>query len=833
MIISVNWLKQYVDINLAPAELADKIGRLLVEIESTTDLAAHYQGAVVVEVKTAIDHPNSDHLHVCQIDDGGVTPDVPRNDDGTVQVVCGAPNVHAGMKAVWLPPKTIVPASYGKEDELTLSARKLRGVLSQGMMASPAELDLWDEHDGILEVDDPKAYVGEPLVELLDLDDTLLEVENKSLTHRPDCFGMIGFAREVAAILGQSARVPAWFNDLTAVQTVDHQDVVPHVVITDTELCPHYECVALSHVDAAATLPLKLRSRLGRNGVRSTTAVVDLTNLLMLESGQPLHAFDLDKLIAVSPTGQPDIVVRVARDGEKLVLLDDKEITLTSKDIVICAGDTANNVPVALAGAMGGKSTGVDTQTKRVLLESATFNLYNLRNTQFRHGIFSEAITRFTKGQPAPLNHPVLVRAVALLRQYAGATVASEVAEAGDATVVSRKVTFPLQLVTDTLGTFHGEPYSADLVRRTLENLQYDSVVVDDNVTVTIPWWRPDNNIREDIIEDIGRVNGYDNIALTVPRRDFSAVPMNSLYATKRVILDRLREQGGNEVLRYSFIPKELFTATHDRCDLAYRIVNAISPDLQYYRRSLLPELLESARDNLRANYDNFMLFEAGKVHRKGQMDPDEPSLPAEFTEVSGVVVAKNNDYSAFYQAKQVVNYVLGHNNATYIRLDQLASPLDVSNDLFEPLRSAALYLGETLVGVVGELKADVRRSFKLPEHVAAFRLFTDQLTAKQLTTKRYTPVLRYQGTARDITYRVPAAVTFAEAMDYTLKQLASSELVIEVTPGDIFTPAEGERNITLHIEFYDRTKTVDTKEVAVLMHRLEKNASQINAKIV
>lgn len=833
MIISVNWLKQYVDINLAPAELADKIGRLLVEIESTTDLAAHYQGAVVVEVKTAIDHPNSDHLHVCQIDDGGVTPDVPRNDDGTVQVVCGAPNVYAGMKAVWLPPKTIVPASYGKEDELTLSARKLRGVLSQGMMASPVELDLWDEHDGILEVDDPKAYVGESLVELLDLDDTLLEVENKSLTHRPDCFGMIGFAREVAAILDQSARVPAWFNDLTAVQTVDHQEVMPRVVIADTELCPHYECVALSQVDAAATLPLKFRSRLGRNGVRSTTAVVDLTNLLMLESGQPLHAFDLDKFIAVSPTGQPDIVVRAACDGEKLVLLDDKEITLTNKDIVICAGDTANNVPVALAGAMGGKSTEIDAQTKRVLLESATFNLYNLRNTQFRHGIFSEAITRFTKGQPAPLNHPVLVRAVALLRQYAGAKVASEVAEAGDATVVSRKVTFPLQLVTDTLGTFHGEPYSADLVRRTLENLQYDSVVVDDNVTVTIPWWRPDNNIREDIIEDIGRVNGYDNIALTVPRRDFSAAPMNPLYATKRVILDRLREQGGNEVLRYSFIPKELFTATHDRCDLAYRIVNAISPDLQYYRRSLLPELLESARDNLRANYDNFMLFEAGKVHRKGQMDPDEPSLPAEFPEVSGVVVAKNNDYSAFYQAKQVVNYVLGHNNATYIRLDQLASPLDVSNDLFEPLRSAALYLGETLIGVVGELKADVRRSFKLPEHVAAFRLFTDQLTAKQLTTKRYTPVLRYQGTARDITYRVPAAVTFAEVMDYTLKQLANSELAIEVAPGDIFTPAEGERNITLHIEFYDRAKTVDTKEVAVLMHRLEKNASQINAKIV
>lgn len=833
MIISVNWLKQYVDINLAPAELADKIGRLLVEIESTTDLAAHYQGAVVVEVKTAIDHPNSDHLHVCQIDDGGVTPDVPRNDDGTVQVVCGAPNVHAGMKAVWLPPKTIVPASYGKEDELTLSARKLRGVLSQGMMASPAELDLWDEHDGILEVDDPKAYVGEPLVELLDLNDTLLEVENKSLTHRPDCFGMIGFAREVAAILGQSARVPAWFNDLTATQAVDHQEVAPHVVITDVELCPHYECITLSQVDATATLPLKLRSRLGRNGVRSTTAVVDLTNLLMLESGQPLHAFDLDKFIAVSPTDQPDIVVRAARDGEKLVLLDDKEITLTNKDIVICAGDTANNVPVALAGAMGGKSTEIDAQTKRVLLESATFNLYNLRNTQFRHGIFSEAITRFTKGQPAPLNHPVLVRAVALLRQYTGATVASEVAEAGDATVVPRKVTFPLQLVTDTLGTFHGEPYSADLVRRTLENLQYDSVVVDDNVTVTIPWWRPDNNIREDIIEDIGRVNGYDNIALTVPRRDFSAVPMNPLYATKRVILDRLREQGGNEVLRYSFIPKELFTATHDRCDLAYRIVNAISPDLQYYRRSLLPELLESARDNLRANYDNFMLFEAGKVHRKGQMDPDEPSLPAEFPEVSGVVVAKNNDYSAFYRVKQVVNYVLGHNNATYIRLDQLASPLDVSNDLFEPLRSAALYLGETLIGVVGELKADVRRSFKLPEHVAAFRLFTDQLTAKQLTTKCYTPVLRYQGTARDITYRVPAAVTFAEVMDYTLKQLANSELAIEVAPGDIFTPAEGERNITLHIEFYDRAKTVDTKEVAVLMHRLEKNASQINAKIV
>ena len=834
MIVSLNWLKEYVDIKLSPAEVADKIGRLLVEVESTTKLAERYRGAVIVRVVEAIDHPNSDHLHICKLDDAGVVQDVPRNDDGTVQVVCGAPNVHSGMLACWLPPRTTVPDSYGTDDEFVLSARKLRGVLSQGMMASPSELALWDESDGILDLSDTAATPGTTLIDLLDLDDTLFEVENKSLTHRPDCFGVIGFAREVAAILGQQATIPAWFNQLEATIPAEN-GVTPTVTIMDQEACPHYECVVLDQINSKAVLPLKLRSRLERNGVRSSTALVDLTNLIMLETGQPLHAFDYDKLLAISPTGKPNIVVRLANAGEKLTLLDERTIQLSNKDIVVCVGDASHSVPVALAGAMGGKATAVDQTTKRVLLESATFNLYNLRNTQFRHGIFSEAITRFTKGQPIALCRPALARAVTLLKQYAGAQVISAPVCAGHSRPKERRIEFALDKVSNVLGLFKGEKYDADLVERTLANLQYKDVAVTDQVAVTIPWWRPDVNIDEDVIEDIGRVNGYDNIALDLPMRYCTAAKVEELHNIRRVLLQRLREQGGNEVYRYSFIPRDLLVKTHDRPDLAYRITNALSPELQYYRRSLLPTLLESVRDNYRAHYDGFMLFEAGKVHHKGQMDPAELSLPAELTEVSAVLLQETDQCSAFYTAKQILNYALGNIATQYVRFDQVKDSIDTSNDIFEPQRSAVVYSGKQIIAVVGELKQDVLQYFKLPDRVAALRIFTDKISLSQLTAHCYTPVMRYQGTSRDITYQVSNTVTCDEILSYlknNLKQMPES-IVVSVQVSDIFAPNDQQRNITVHMDFYDKNKTIDPKEVARIMQLISNNAAQIEAKVI
>ena len=835
MIISVNWLKKYIA-NVPPIDkLAKLIGARLVEIESITDLNQKYAGAVVVEVKSCIAHPNSDHLHICRVDDNGKTANVPRDENGYVEVVCGAPNVHTGMKAVWLPPKTTVPETFGANDELILSARKLRGVLSQGMMASPRELDLWDEHEGILDASDFEAQPGDSIIKLFNLDDYLLEVENKSLTHRPDCFGVIGFAREVAAILGEEVKTPDWFNDLDGEPELGEFKDAVSVSIADPELCNRYECIALDNVDGSKDLPAIMRSELSRVGVRSISAPVDITNYLMMETGQPLHAFDLDKVTALSPTKKSDIVVRAGRQGETLELLDGRTIELVDKDIVIAAGTAENSVPIALAGAMGGKATEITTDTKRVLLESATFNLYNLRNTQFRHGIFSEAITRFTKGQPSPLTHPVLLRAVAMLEQYAGARTISDVIDSYPIKPTVNKFDMPTKLVGDVLGNIEGG-YTPEMITETLHNLQYDDIDVDDQrLRATAPWWRTDLHINEDVIEDIGRVNSYDTITATSPQRDFSAAEVDPLYAVEMELRKRLHEAGGNEVYSYSFIHGDLLDKVGDDKTKAFRIVNAISPNLQYYRRSLLPNLVELTRDNLRAGYDDFMLFEVGKVHRKGQMDSDEPTLPAELPQVAGVLASKKATGSAFYQLKHILGYTFGHEALAYVRLDQAKESLDSSLNLFEPKRAATIYLNNQLVGVVGEFKGKIRREFKLPDYTAGFVLLTRQIDIKQLTDKEYTPVMRYQGTSRDVTLGVPAATTFDAVLGFVRKQLThvADRLVYTVTPSGIYAPDADSRNVTLHIDFYDPAKTIDTADVNAVMHRIEKHAAEISAKVI
>lgn len=851
MIISVNWLRRYLQSDIDIHTLTELIGTRLVEIESVTDISAKYSDALIVKVVDCVAHPDSDHLHVCKIDDGGVRNGVERDDDGLVQVVCGAPNVHAGMMAAWLPPQSIVPETWGTDDEFKLSSRKLRGVVSHGMLASPRELGLWNDHQGIMEITTIEAIKpGDKLIEQLELDDYLLEVENKSLTHRPDCFGVIGFAREVAAIMGQSAKIPGWFNQLEGSIKPAKDQVKPTVVIADPKLCARYECVALGDVDSSRQLPDQLRSMLGRIGCNSISAPVDITNYLMFDSGQPLHAFDLDRICQVSPTGQADIVVRAANEGETLELLDGRTVELTPADIVVAAGSIDNSVPVALAGAMGGMTTEITPQTKRVLLESATFDLYHLRGTQFRHGLFSEAITRFTKGQPAGLTHPVLMQAVAMMGRYAGATAISQIVDSYPSPAKSDIFSIPVKRFTAVLGQYTSgdgvvEDYSADLISTTLGNLQYGDVsVVDDVVRATAPWWRTDLHIDEDVIEDIGRVNGYDNIAPDSPMRRYLAAPYDELYRKQAWLRDRLRRAGGNEVLSYSFVHGNLLDAVHDDKTQAFRIVNAISPDLQYYRRDLLPSLIERARDNLRANYNNFMLFEIGKVHRRGLMDPAEPNLPAELPEVVGIIVDKERRAdSAYFTARHIVEYALGLSDAelSFVRLDECQQQLDSSTKLFEPLRSAAVYLanGESkvYVGVVGEFRLDVRRRMKLPDFAAGFSLLIQPLMSSLDTGSVYTPVLRYQGTSRDITYQVNAGVTYAKVYEFTRRVLQSKvddDIVTEITPRGIYDTDDGYRNITLHIDFHDRNRTIEAKLVNKTMERLAKQAdNELQAKVI
>ena len=398
MIVSLNWLKKYVDIDVSVDELAHLIGTRLVEIEEVISLKDKYDGILVAKVVACEKLEGSDHLSLCLLDDNGVSS-VQRDENGLVQVICGAPNVRKGLTVAWLSPGVIVPETYGKEN-FKLLAKPLMGKVSDGMIASIKELDLGDDHSGIVELPNNLA-AGTSFKEAYELNDYLLDIENKSLTHRPDCFGLIGFAREVSAILDKPFKTPDFLNINNGDNQLDNSSAELSesnisIKVLDEELSKRYEVVALKEKadfkkDSTFTL---IGSYLARVGMRPISPLVDVTNYVMLLTGQPLHAFDLDKLRNLYGD-EIKMTVRKGESNETLKLLDGKEVKVED-DIVICA----NNHPVALAGAMGGSETEIDDNTKNVLVEVATFDLYYLRATQMSHGIFSESITRFTKGQP-------------------------------------------------------------------------------------------------------------------------------------------------------------------------------------------------------------------------------------------------------------------------------------------------------------------------------------------------------------------------------------------------------------------------------------------------
>lgn len=827
MIISVNWLKQLTNIDVSIDELATLIGARLVEIEEVIDLGAKYKDVVVARAVSAQPLEGSDHLNIVQLDDNGVTEGIERGEDGLVQVVCGAPNVREGLLVAWLPPGATVPETFGGEEPFVLDARKLRGVMSNGMIASARELDLWDEHEGILEID-KDLTPGSSFAEGYELDDYLLDIENKSLTHRPDCFGVVGFAREVAAIQGNTFATPDWL--LSTVPGYGEKDgdlLQSQVTIENSDLCARYEAVVLSDSDGTAKSPLQLQTYLARVGVRPISAVVDVTNYLMLQTGQPLHAFDYDKLLAEA-NGQADIRVRAGRSDEKLILLDGREITLSEEDIVIAAGEKA----VALAGAMGGATTEIDTTTKNVILESATFNLYNLRATQMRHGIFSEAITRFTKGQPAELGAPVLAEAVRLLGEHAGARQASDVAD------VYPGKTNPetLQLSTDMINAVLGTDFSIDEIATTLRAVEFDVRVEDQQLMITVPYWRADIHIAEDIIEEVGRLAGFDNVSPTLPLRDFTAVSPDKFDIFRTQARQTLARAGANEVLTYSFVHGDMLEKSNQVREDSYRITNSISPDLQYYRQTLTPSLLGAVHGNIKQGFDKFALFELNKTHFK-PFGLTEENVPVERDMLALVLAGKKPEKDApYYQAKKTLDY-LAENIGLKLRYNNFVDTDSVSA-LFEPKRSARVSDEKSgvVLGFVGEYKRSVSKKFKLPDYAAGFELNARVLfEAAQQVENAYRPISRYPGTERDLCFQVSQQTTYRDVIESIQQVLADSQLETQLQPIDIYQ-ADGSltKNVTVRVKMTSHDHTLTSEEAGLLVDQIvERVSSQIDAKLI
>jgi phenylalanyl-tRNA synthetase beta chain len=815
MIISVNWLKELTEIDGTIDDLTTLIGSRLVEIENVVELGKKYEGVIVAKVVECSAVEGSDHLNVTKIDDGGAATDVERDEHGLVQVVCGAPNVRAGMFVAWLPPHSTVPETYNDKEPFVLGARKLRGVMSNGMLASAKELDLFDEHDGILEIDTQDVRPGASFAQTFELNDQLLDIENKSLTHRPDTFGVIGFAREVAAIQGKAFKTPENFAHMTPEYGEKQGDVAtPNVTIDNPELCARYQAVVMGNIDANAKSGLALQTYLARVGVRPISAVVDTTNYLMMLTGQPLHAFDYDKLKVVGG-GNIDIHVRAGVNGETLELLDGRTIELSDNDIVIANGNT----PVALAGAMGGANTEIDSTTTTILLESATFNLYNLRNTQMRHGIFSEAITRFTKGQPAALTAPVLAAAINGMSAWSGGKRLSDVADAYPDHIEQPAITVAVATINQTLGTKFAV---ADVVD-TLQNVEFTVRVSEDTTTITAtpPYWRSDIHIAEDIIEEVGRLNGFDAIEPTLPVRDFTAVSPDDFDQLRVTIRRTLSRAGANEVLTYSFVHGDLLQKAGQQPDNSYRITNSISPDLQYYRQTLTPSLLNLVHQNIKNGFDTFALYELNKTHAKNDGLNDD-GVPQETDSLALTVVDKNNAGSAYYAAKSLLEYTAKtlHITLKYQVIDQHDTA--IKDTPFEYRRSAIVKdaASGTVIGIVGEYKHSVTTSFKLPKFAAGFEIDPRALlqVAAENTTD-YTPISRYPSTERDICFQVNTGVTYEQIIDAAQIALDETNLEYTLNPLDIYQQMDdATKNITIRIRLTSHEKTLASDDATAVM---------------
>lgn len=825
MIISVNWLKQFTQIDASIDELATVIGARLVEIEGVESLTEKYKDVIVARVVECGPVEGSDHLNLTKIDDGYAVADVERDENGYVQVVCGAPNVREGLFVAWLPPTSTVPETFGDDEPFVLGARTLRGYMSNGMLASARELDLFDDHEGIIEVNKDVAP-GTPFMAAYALDDQLLDIENKSLTHRPDTFGIVGFAREVAAIAGKGFQTPEWLQDIQIPQLPVAEAKSLSVAIDNPDLSSRYTAVVLTGINPDARTPLEIQTYLSRSGIRPISPTVDITNYLMLLTGQPLHAFDYDKVTAFADSTH--IHVREGHVDETLALLDGRTITVMPNDIVIAAGDKA----VALAGAMGGAATEVDSSTRTVILESATFNLFKLRETGMRHGIFTEALTRLTKGQPAALNAPVSAQAITLFGEITGAVPASQIVEDYPVRAEQPTLLIPLAKINNLLGT----RFSVNDVVETLGNVEFMTSVDGETVSATPPYWRTDIHIDEDVIEEVGRLNGFDLVEPRLPRRDFTAVYAGPDQRLRARVRETLSSAGANELLTYSFVHGELLKKAGQQSDNAYQLQNALSPDLQYYRLSLTPSLLDKVNMNVRQKFDEFAMYEMGKTHQKDSVVDDGSNLPNEQSRLAFTYVASEKRASgrgsAYYQARAYLDRLLRVLNVSTIELKPLADEPDQATTVFEPKRSAAVYarVGDETryVGVIGEYKASVRQSFKLPDYAAGFEVDLDQMAGLWRPVGSYVPLSRFPGSDADITFALPADVTYEQFGQALNEALDAEPLQTSVIPGDIYRPAgESARNVTVRISVVSYDRTLTREEVNAVIGRVCEHVNQ------
>lgn len=822
MKVSLNWIKEFTEIEGTIGDLVERIGSHLVEVEELIDWGARFENIIVGEIVETSVHENADKLTVYKVATGHHHHN---------QVVSGDQNLRVGDKVGYLLPGATIPSTYDDPQPVVMQERPLRGVLSQGMFGSAKELCFSQENQNVLRLD-TNAPAGTPLVEAYDLDDIIIDIDNKSFTHRPDCFGVIGLSREIAAIQGRQFVSPSWFTLRSVVQEMGGI-VLPLTVKNELpELCERYMAIAIGNISIGPS-PLTMQSMLTRMGIRPINAIVDATNYLMLLTGQPLHAYDYDKVKGDAP--QVEIVVRHPNQGERLELLDGRVITPRSEAILIAN----HSEPIALAGVMGGASTEVGATTKNIILEAANFNLYNIRSTSMVHGVFTDAVTRFAKGPSPEICASVLNRAAGLVLELSsGSVVGSQVVDSYATPQQNSVITVESGWVNALLGTH----LSAEEMATILRNAECAVVVADTSLAITVPFWRSDLRIDEDIADEIGRLYGFDSIPPTIVKRH--AHPITP--SREEDLIAQLRKgfsaAGANEALTYDFVSKKLMEQSGQDVNDAYRLANSISPDLAYVRMTLLPSLLAKVRMNHKAGFDAFALYEIAPTHSKKQLGED--GLPLEPQALAFVWSATDVSYdlpkrgAAFYQAKQYLEAVLRRNTITDVEyrllrshtVDSIPEWLRNRVGLFDLNRSATVVKDDIVLGIIGEPSTELRKSLKLPRAVAMFEFGIEQLLAVTGKNTTYTPIINLPSVEQDVCFKLPADVRYSDVELYVRDFMQATDFVCTVSPVDIYQREDDveHKQITIRIKLQHPKRTLTTKEVNAVIDDLAEKVHQV-----
>lgn len=830
MKVSLNLAQAYsnVDItSIGSEEILNRIGAQLGAVEDVEYSGPQYDGIVVARVVSCEKHPNADKLSICMIDDGGLTQGVNRDKNDNVQVVCGAPNVKTGLTVAWLPPGVTVPSTINK-DPFVLEEREIRGEISNGMLASPAELGISDNHDGILEIN--ASEVGEglttpgtPFKLLYGLEDTVIDCENKMFTHRPDCFGILGVARELAGIQGLAFKSPDWYTH--GQQLTGGDSLKLEVKVEDDTLVPRFMAIAMKNINIEPS-SITLQAALTRLGIKPINNIVDLTNFYSQLTGQPLHAYDYDK-VAKLCSDVPTLIARQAKKGESISLLNGKTVEFDSPTIVIAT----DKEPIGVGGVMGGVSTEVDDNTRNIIIECATFDMYNIRRTSMKYGLFTDAVTRFTKGQSIYQNDRVLQKIISDISKQCGGAQASPLFDSHVPLPKMNKVVVTTEFINERLGS----SLKTSEIKSLLENVEFIVNIDGEKLIIDYPFWRTDIELPEDVVEEVGRLYGFDKLPVELPKRDIAPVLKNPLLITKNIIREVLSKAGANEVLTYSFVHGKLLDKVGQDKELAFKLSNALSPDLQYYRLSLLPSLLDKVHANIKAGHNEFALFEINKSHCNDYKDQD--GLPIEEQRLAFIFAANdktaNHKYSGspYYQAQKYLEYLLTELGITF-RFDSAVEhnpKLNVSKQAFapfEPQRSAIVRtIDGEFIGELGEFTLTAKNNLKLPEFVAGFELDVNQLL-KLSRPRHYVAISRFPSTDQDISLQVANSVSYGEVYNCVWQVLGTAKEAhgysFQITPVDIYWPDEADhKNITLRVKLSHDNRTLVTGEVNTLMEEI------------